>query len=175
MWNDLKPTLSTHCEFDSQDAAFPFLPYLFLLYLLETTALPLLTGPMSTSLQHETDHPTTTLPSHLQNPASLPLIHSLKLFTCARSLRRGWLSMLAEGKEAHVPVVQALLCANDTKQLSLSPEQFDGGMNVLRQELSVDRAERWDQDKWEAAMRTWLQSSRTIAWYVPPYPSPLSI
>jgi len=96
-------------------------------------------------------------------------LRRLELFARARSLRRGWLSVLAEGEEAHVPVVQALLRANDAQQLSLSPEQFDGGTNVLGQELSIDRAERWDQDKWEAAMRTWLQNGRAV---VPMTPGP---
>jgi mRNA (2'-O-methyladenosine-N6-)-methyltransferase len=96
-------------------------------------------------------------------------LRRLELFARARSLRRGWLSVLAEGEEAHVPVVQALLRANDAQQLSLSPEQSDGGTNVLGQELSIDRAERWDQDKWETAMRTWLQNGRAV---VPMTPGP---
>ena len=84
-------------------------------------------------------------------------LRRLELFARARSLRRGWLSVLADGEEAHVPAVQA--CAADAR---LSPEQLDGGVNVLGQELGVDRAERWDQDKWEAAMRAWLQSGRAV-------------
>jgi len=86
-------------------------------------------------------------------------LRRIELFARARSLRRGWVSVLAEGEEAHVPAVQALR-AGDAQLLS--PEQFDGGTNVLGQELSVDRAERWDQDKWEAAMRAWLQNGRTV-------------
>ena len=93
-------------------------------------------------------------------------LRRLELFARARSLRRGWVSVLADGEEAHVPAVQALLRANDAHahqlSLSLSPEQLDGGTNVLGQELSVDRAERWDQDKWEATMRTWLQNGRAV-------------
>ena len=86
-------------------------------------------------------------------------LRRLELFARARSLRRGWLSVLAEGEEAHVPAVQALR-ASDAQQLS--PEQLDGGTNVLGQELSVDCAERWDQDKWESAMRAWLQNGRAV-------------
>ena len=86
-------------------------------------------------------------------------LRRIELFARARSLRRGWVSVLAEGEEAHVPAVQALR-ASDAQLLSR--EQFDGGTNVLGQELSVDRAERWDQDKWEAAMRAWLQNGRTV-------------
>jgi len=90
-------------------------------------------------------------------------LRRLELFARARSLRRGWVSVLADGEEAHVPAVQALLRANDAQALSLSPEQLDGGgTNVLGQELSIDRAERWDQDKWEAATRTWLQNGRAV-------------
>jgi mRNA (2'-O-methyladenosine-N6-)-methyltransferase len=88
-------------------------------------------------------------------------LRRLELFARAHSLRRGWVSVLAEGEEAHVPTVQALR-TSDAQQLSLSPEQLDGGTNVLGQELSVDRAERWDQDKWEAAMRAWLQNGRVV-------------
>lgn len=84
-------------------------------------------------------------------------LRRLELFARARSLRRGWVSVLADGEEAHVPAVQA--CAPDAR---LSPEQLDGGVNVLGQELGVDRAERWDQDKWEAAMRAWQQSGRAV-------------
>jgi mRNA m6A methyltransferase non-catalytic subunit len=86
-------------------------------------------------------------------------LRRLELFARARSLRRGWVTVLAEGEEAHVPTVQALR-ASDAQQLS--PEQLDGGTNVLGQELSVDRAERWDQDKWESAMRAWLQNGRAV-------------
>jgi len=86
-------------------------------------------------------------------------LRRLELFARARSLRRGWVSVLAEGEEVHVPAVQAR--AGDP-QLSLSPEQFEGGTNVLGQELSVDCAERWDQDKWETAMRAWLQNGRAV-------------
>ncbi|KAH9033114.1 MT-A70-domain-containing protein [Lactarius pseudohatsudake] len=84
-------------------------------------------------------------------------LRRLELFARARSLRRGWVSVLAEGEETHVPTVQAC-----TAEARLSPEQLDGGMNVLGQELSVDRVERWDQDKWEGAMRGWLQSGRAV-------------
>lgn len=84
-------------------------------------------------------------------------LRRLELFARARSLRRGWVSVLADGEDAHVPAVQA--CAADAR---LSPEQLDGGTNVLGQELGVDRAERWEQDKWEAAMRAWLQSGRAV-------------
>ncbi|KAI9512143.1 MT-A70-domain-containing protein [Russula earlei] len=86
-------------------------------------------------------------------------LRRLELFARALSLRRGWVSVLAEGEEAHVPAVQAR--AGDA-QLSLSAEQLEGGTNVLGQELAVDRAERWDQEKWEAAMRTWLQNGRAV-------------
>jgi hypothetical protein len=86
-------------------------------------------------------------------------LRRLELFARARSLRRGWVSALAEGEEAHVPAVQAL-CTSDAPQLSR--EQLDGGTNVLGQELSVDRAERWDQDKWESAMRAWFQNGRAV-------------
>lgn len=88
-------------------------------------------------------------------------LRRLELFARARSLRRGWVSVLAEGEEMHVPTVQAQARAGDT-QLPLSPEQLEAGTNVLGQELSVDRAERWDQDKWEAAMRAWLQNGRSV-------------
>ncbi|KAH9052025.1 MT-A70-domain-containing protein [Lactarius deliciosus] len=71
-------------------------------------------------------------------------LRRLELFARARSLRRGWVSVLAEGEETHVPTVQAC-----TAEARLSPEQLDGGVNVLGQELGVDRVERWDQDKWE--------------------------
>lgn len=84
-------------------------------------------------------------------------LRRLELFARARSLRRGWVSVLAEGEETHVPTVQAC-----TAEARLSPEQLDGGMNVLGQELGVDRVERWDQDKWEVAMRGWLQSGRAV-------------
>ncbi|KAI9451253.1 MT-A70-domain-containing protein [Lactarius psammicola] len=84
-------------------------------------------------------------------------LRRLELFARARSLRRGWVSVLADGEEAHVPAVQA--CAADAR---LSPEQLDGGVNVLGQELGVDRVERWDQDKWEASMRAWQQSGRAV-------------
>jgi mRNA m6A methyltransferase non-catalytic subunit len=88
-------------------------------------------------------------------------LRRLELFARARSLRRGWVSVLAEGEEMHVPVVQAQARAGDSR-LSLSPEQLEAGTNVLGQELSIDRAERWDQEKWEAAMRTWLQNGRAV-------------
>jgi mRNA (2'-O-methyladenosine-N6-)-methyltransferase len=85
-------------------------------------------------------------------------LRRLELFARARSLRRGWVSVLADGEETHVPAVQAR--AADAQ---LSPEQLlDGANNVLGQELGVDRAERWDQDKWEAAMRGWLQNGRAV-------------
>jgi N6-adenosine-specific RNA methylase IME4 len=84
-------------------------------------------------------------------------LRRLELFARARSLRRGWVSVLADGEEAHVSAVQA--CAADAR---LSAEQLYGGVNVHGQELGVDRAERWDQDKWEAAMRAWLQSGRAV-------------
>ncbi|KAI9435593.1 MT-A70-domain-containing protein [Lactarius indigo] len=71
-------------------------------------------------------------------------LRRLELFARARSLRRGWVSVLAEGEETHVPA------------------QLDGGVNVLGQELGVERVERWDQDKWEGAMRGWLQSGRAV-------------
>jgi hypothetical protein len=90
-------------------------------------------------------------------------LRRLELFARARSLRRGWVSVLAEGEEAHVPAVQAHARSGDTAQLSLSPEQLPGGgTNALGQELAVDRSERWDQDKWEAAMRPWLQNGRAV-------------
>jgi mRNA m6A methyltransferase non-catalytic subunit len=89
-------------------------------------------------------------------------LRRIELFARARSLRRGWVSVLEEGEEKNVPTVQAQARAGGG-QLSLSPEQqFDAGTNVLGQELSVDRAERWDQDKWEAAMRGWLQNGRSV-------------
>jgi mRNA (2'-O-methyladenosine-N6-)-methyltransferase len=88
-------------------------------------------------------------------------LRRLELFARARSLRRGWVSVLAEGEEMLVPVVQAQARAGDAR-LSLSPEQLEAGTNVLGQELSIDRAERWDQDKWEAAMRAWLQNGRAV-------------
>ncbi|KAF8486944.1 MT-A70-domain-containing protein [Russula ochroleuca] len=89
-------------------------------------------------------------------------LRRLELFARARSLRRGWVSVLAEGEEMHVPAVQAQARAGDAP-LSLSPEQqLEAGTNVLGQELAVDRAERWDQDKWEAAMRVWLQNGRAV-------------
>ncbi|KAH8977178.1 MT-A70-domain-containing protein [Lactarius hatsudake] len=84
-------------------------------------------------------------------------LRRLELFARARSLRRGWVSVLAEGEETHVPTVQAC-----TAEARLYPEQLDGGVNVLGQELGVDRVERWDQDKWEGAMRGWLQSGRAV-------------
>ena len=86
-------------------------------------------------------------------------LRRLELFARARSLRRGWVSVLAEGEEAHVPAVQARV---DDPQLSLSPEQLEGGTNVLGQELSLYRAERWNQDKWETTMRGWLQNGRAV-------------
>jgi mRNA (2'-O-methyladenosine-N6-)-methyltransferase len=89
-------------------------------------------------------------------------LRRLELFARARSLRRGWVSVLAEGEESHVPTVQAQARASDPR-LSLAPEQqLEAGTNVLGQELSVYRAERWDQDKWEAAMRAWLQNGRSV-------------
>ena len=89
-------------------------------------------------------------------------LRRLELFARARSLRRGWVSVLAEGEEMHVPAVQAQARAGDA-QLSLSPEQqLEAGTNALGQELSVDRAERWDQDKWETSMRAWLQNGRAV-------------
>lgn len=89
-------------------------------------------------------------------------LRRLELFAHAHSLRRGWVSVLAEGEETNVPVVQAHARAGDV-QLSLSPEQqLDAKTNVLGQELSIDRAERWDQDKWETAMRGWLQNGRAV-------------
>jgi hypothetical protein len=89
-------------------------------------------------------------------------LRRLELFARARSLRRGWVSVLAEGEETNVLAVQAQARAGSV-QLSLSPEQqLDARTNVLGQELSVDRAERWDQDKWEAAMRGWVQNSRAV-------------
>lgn len=89
-------------------------------------------------------------------------LRRLELFARARSLRRGWVSLLAEGEETNVPAVQAQARAGDV-QLSLSLEQqLGGGTNVLGQELSVDRAERWDQEKWEVAMRSWMQNGRTV-------------
>jgi mRNA (2'-O-methyladenosine-N6-)-methyltransferase len=89
-------------------------------------------------------------------------LRRLELFARARSLRRGWVSVLAEGEETNVPAVQAQARAGDA-QLPLSPEQqLDAGTNVLGQELSVDRAERWDQEKWEAALRSWQQNGRAV-------------
>lgn len=89
-------------------------------------------------------------------------LRRLELFAHAHSLRRGWVSVLAEGEETNVPVVQAHARVGDV-QLSLSPEQqLDARTNVLGQELSIDRAERWDQDKWETAMRGWLQNGRAV-------------
>lgn len=89
-------------------------------------------------------------------------LRRLELFARARSLRRGWVSVLAEGEETNVPTVQAQARAGNI-QLSLAPEQqLDARTNVLGQELSVDRAERWEQDKWEAAMRGWLQNGRAV-------------
>lgn len=89
-------------------------------------------------------------------------LRRLELFARARSLRRGWVSVLEEGEETNVSVVQVQARTGNV-QLSLSPEQqLDAGTNVLGQELSVDRAERWDQDKWEAAMRGWLQNGRPV-------------
>ncbi|KAI0297011.1 MT-A70-domain-containing protein [Multifurca ochricompacta] len=83
-------------------------------------------------------------------------LRRLELFARARSLRRGWVSVLADGEEAHVPAVQAR--AADAQ---LSIEQLEG-VNILGQELGVDRTERWDQDKWENAMRGWLQNGRAV-------------
>ena len=89
-------------------------------------------------------------------------LRRLELFARARSLRRGWVSVLAEGEETNIPAVQAQARAGDV-QLPLAPEQQLGaGTNVLGQELSVDRAERWDHDKWEAALRGWLQNGRVV-------------
>jgi hypothetical protein len=89
-------------------------------------------------------------------------LRRLELFARARSLRRGWVSVLAEGEETNVSAVQAQARAGDV-QLPLSLEQqLDAGTNVLGQALSVDRAERWDQDKWEAALRGWLQNGRAV-------------
>ena len=89
-------------------------------------------------------------------------LRRLELFARARSLRRGWVSVLAESEEMHAPAVQAQARAGDA-QLSLSPEQqLEAGTNVLGQELAVYRAERWDQDKWETAMRAWLQNGRAV-------------
>jgi len=105
-------------------------------------------------------------------------LRRLELFARARSLRRGWLSVLAEGEETHVPTVQAQVRAGDAQQsLSFSPEQQLGtGTNVLGQELSVDRAERWDQEKWEAAMRGWLQNGRAVVPMTPgTFASPITL
>jgi mRNA (2'-O-methyladenosine-N6-)-methyltransferase len=89
-------------------------------------------------------------------------LRRLELFARARSLRRGWVSVLEGGEETNVPVVQAQARAGSV-QLSLSPEQqLDTGTNVLGQELSVDRAERWDQEKWEVAIRGWVQNCRAV-------------
>jgi N6-adenosine-specific RNA methylase IME4 len=89
-------------------------------------------------------------------------LRRLELFARARSLRRGWVSVLEDGEEANVPTVQAQARAGGV-QLSLAPEQqLDAGTNVLGQELSVDRAERWDQEKWETGMRGWLQNGRSV-------------
>ena len=89
-------------------------------------------------------------------------LRRLELFARARSLRRGWVNVLEEGEETNVSAVQAQARAGSV-QLSLAPEQQLGvGRNVLGQELSIDRAERWDQDKWEAAMRGWLQNGRSV-------------
>jgi len=89
-------------------------------------------------------------------------LRRLELFARARSLRRGWVSVLEDGEEKNVSVVQAQARAGSV-QLPLSPEQqLDTGTNVLGQELSVDRAERWDQEKWEVAMRGWVQNSRAV-------------
>ena len=87
-------------------------------------------------------------------------LRRLELFARARSLRRGWVSVLADGEETHVQAVQSLRAAD----AQLSPEQLLDGTttNVLGQELGVDRAERWDQDKWESAMRAWLQNGRAV-------------
>ena len=89
-------------------------------------------------------------------------LRRLELFARARSLRRGWVSVLAEGEETTVSAVQAQARAGDV-QLPLSLEQQLGaGTNVLGQELSVDRAERWDRDKWEAALHNWMQNGRAV-------------
>jgi hypothetical protein len=89
-------------------------------------------------------------------------LRRLELFARARSLRRGWVSVLAEGEETNVHAVQAQARAGNV-QLPLSLEQqLDAGTNVLGQELSVDCAERWNQDKWEAALRSWLQNGRAV-------------
>jgi mRNA m6A methyltransferase non-catalytic subunit len=87
-------------------------------------------------------------------------LRRLELFARARSLRRGWVSVLADGEETHVQAVQSLRAAD----AQLSPEQLldSTTTNVLGQELGVDRAERWDQDKWESAMRAWLQNGRAV-------------
>ncbi|KAI0270648.1 MT-A70-domain-containing protein [Gloeopeniophorella convolvens] len=71
-------------------------------------------------------------------------LRRLELFARARALRRGWVSVLADGEDAHVPGVTI------------------GGTNVLGQELGVARAERWAQDAWEARMRAWHQSGRAV-------------
>jgi hypothetical protein len=89
-------------------------------------------------------------------------LHCLELFVRVHSLHRGWVTVLEEGEEVNIPVVQAQARASGV-QLSLAPEQqLDAGTNVLGQELSINHAERWDQDKWEAAMHGWLQNGRSV-------------
>ena len=46
-----------------------------------------------------------------------------------------------------IPVVQAQAPAGDTRP-SLSPEQLEAGENVPGQELSINRTEQWDLNKW---------------------------
>lgn len=70
-------------------------------------------------------------------------------------------SMLTDSKEVHVPAVQACVA-----HACLSPERLDGSVDVCGQEPGIDHAERWDQDKWEAAgrlrRRALLRSSSSI-------------
>ncbi|KAI0060117.1 MT-A70-domain-containing protein [Artomyces pyxidatus] len=77
-------------------------------------------------------------------------VRRLELFGRARTVRRGWVTALADGEDERLPAVQE------------QARGADAPTNGLGQALGVDSAVAWDRDAWETKLREWMPGGKAV-------------
>ncbi|KAI0318200.1 MT-A70-domain-containing protein [Amylostereum chailletii] len=83
-------------------------------------------------------------------------IRRLELFGRARTVRRGWVSVLAHGEDSRIDAV--LQHAQVEFDRSETPPQTNG----FGEDLGLHAAVRWDREAWEAKLREWTQGGKAV-------------
>ena len=80
----------------------------------------------------------------------------LELFARARTVRRGWVSVLTSGEEAHIDSV-IRQAQDEAAHLEDTPL-----VNAFGEELGAHAATRWEREGWEARLRDWFQGGKPV-------------